>query len=500
MTIGVARFVVLAGVSGHVADMYADLGQGLPSITVIGDELLPESRDRVRAAIVNSGEQWPDSRIILAPSEPVTDGSAGHDLALAVAVLDASGAIPTQTDSRTVFVGELRLDGRLRGKRAIRSAVLAARDSRYHTIVVPETALAQLGLVEGIVIVGAPDLRTVLAWLRHQQPLPGPDRVEFEYPAPATDLADFAGHPNAKWALEVAAAGGHHLAVLGRPGSGKTLLAQCLPGILPPLTESQALEVAALASAALDPVRGPVSRMPPYVAPHHSTSVAAMLGGGSRAVLPGAVSRAHHGVLFLDEVTDLSSRVREALRAPLDDARVRIGRAASTVSYPARFQLIVAADVCPCSVVSDRDCVCSPQARSRYLRRLAEPWTDRLDIWVDLSSNPSQLDTAVGETSAVVRARVTAARTAAAQRWQEHGYRTNAEVPGTVLRQQFPLPQSLMAPIEAALRAGRISVRGADRVLRLAWTLCDLRAGATPNDQDIADALMLRQRPPLSRD
>ncbi|WP_107660597.1 YifB family Mg chelatase-like AAA ATPase [Nocardia suismassiliense] len=498
MTIGVARFVVVAGVSGHVVEMHADLGHGLPSVTVIGDELLAESRDRVRAAIANSGEQWPDARLVVASSVPVTGGGGGHDVALAVAVLAASGAIPAQTDSGTVFIGGLCLDGRLQGERAILPAVLAARENHYRSIVVPEPALAQLGLVEGIDIVGAADLRAVLGWLRQQQPLPGPDRAEFEYPPPATDLANLVGRPYAKWALEVAAAGGHHLAIVGRPGSGKTLLAQCLPGILPPLTDTQALDVAAIASAAGDLGRHSASRMPPLVTPHHSTSTAAMLGGGSRAVLPGVVSRAHHGVLFLDEVTELSSRVREALRVPLDEGRVRIGRLGSTVSYPARFQLIVAASVCPCSAVHEGDCVCSPQARLRYLSRFAEPWTDLLDIWVDLSPKVSQLDTAVGETSVVVRGRVAAARAAAAQRWQEHGCLINADVPADVLRQQFRLAPSILAPIQTAVRTGRLSARGADRVLRLAWTLCDLRAGATPNEQDIDDALMLRQRPPLS--
>ncbi|GAA5091416.1 hypothetical protein GCM10023319_45290 [Nocardia iowensis] len=243
MTIAGARFVVVSGASGHVVEMRADLGQGVASVTVIGDELLAESRDRVRAAIANSGEQWPDARLVVASSAPVIGGGGEHDLALAIAVLAAAAAIPAQTDSGTVFIGDLRLDGQLRGERSILPAVLAARDSGYRSVVVPEAALAQLGLVEGIEIVGAQDLRSVLAWLRHQQSLPGPDRVELDYPPPATDLADVAGHPYARWALEVAAAGGHHLAILGRPGSGKTLLAQCLPGILPPLTDNQALEV-----------------------------------------------------------------------------------------------------------------------------------------------------------------------------------------------------------------------------------------------------------------
>lgn len=496
MSTGVARFVVVAGVDGQVVEMHADLGHGLPSVTVTGDEPSAESRDRVRAAIINSGEQWPDARLVVTSSSPVTGGGSGHDLALAVAVLAASRAISAQPDSGTAFIAELCLDGRLRGERAILPAVLAARENHCRSVVVPEAALAQLGLVEGIDIVGAPDLRAVLAWLRHRQPLPGPDRAEFQYPPPATDLADLPGHPYAKWALEVAAAGGHHLGIVGGPGSGKTMLAQSLPGILPPLTDTQALDVAAIASATGDLDRHPASRMPPYVAPHHSTSVTAMLGGGSRA-LPGALSRAHHGVLFLDEITELSSRVRETLRVPLDEGRVRIGRAGPIVKYPARFQLIVAAGVCPCSAVRKGECVCSPHARRRHLRWLAEPWADRVDIWVDLSLNLSQLDTAVGETSAVVRDRVAAARDAAAQRWQEHGCLINADVPAEVLHQQFRRTPSVLAPVEAALRTGCLSARGAERVVRLVWTLCDLRAGSAPNDQDIADALMLRRRPPL---
>ncbi|WP_194838763.1 YifB family Mg chelatase-like AAA ATPase [Nocardia sp. XZ_19_369] len=497
MTIGVGRSVQVTGVSGQVIELYADLSHGLPSVTVIGDGMLRESRDRVRAALTNSGEHWPDSRVILAASAPVVEPSASHDLALAVGVLDATRVIPAQADSGTVFLGELCLDGRLRGERAVLPAVVTARDNNYRTVVVPEAALPQLGLVEGIEIVGARDLRAVLAWLRYQHPLAQPGRVELRYPPPAIDLAHVAGQPHAKWALEVAAAGGHHLALVGSPGVGKTLLAQCLPAILPPLTDAQALEVAAIASAAGVLDHQLISRMPPYIAAHHSASVPGMLGGGWR-LLPGAVSRAHHGVLFLDEVTELGSKVCEALRTPLDCGQVHLGRAGTTVTYPARFQLIAAASECACAARTDGDCVCTPATRFRYWNRFTSAWADRLDIWVRLSSSRLQRNTAANETSAAVRERVTAARDAAARRWSEHGVTTNAEVPGEVLRHRFPLPPAVVAPVESALRAGGISTRGVDRVVRLAWTLCDLRAGSTPNAHDITDALLLHRRPALT--
>lgn len=495
MTLGRSNTVAVAGVTGQVIEVHADIAEGLPSVTASTEGIGADVRDSIRAAITNSGEHWPERRVTLAAWPAVPLSGAAHDLALAVAVLTASGAVPADRATGVVFLGELALDGRLRRYRGLLPAALAARQNNHPAVIVPAQSPTELAAVDGIDIFAAPDLRVVLGWLRRQQSLTTPDRLVPEYGLPRTDIGDIAGHSHAKRALEIAAAGGHHLALLGGAGSGKTVLAQCLPGILPPLTDAQALEVAAIASAVgTDPDQG-VSRMPPYVAAHHSSSVSAMLGGGSSPTpLPGALSRAHHGVLFLDDVAELATRVREALRAPLTEGEVRISRRDRVDRFPARFQLVVASCVCLCGAATETGCGCSPMARRRYLDRLAGAWTDHIDIWVDLSHNATGLTTLARETSETVRARVSAARAAAARRWREHGYASNAEVPGTVLRHDFSYPTAATTPIESALLTGRLSARGAEGVLRLAWTLCDLRAAHRPNNQDVTDALMLRQR------
>lgn len=500
MTSGRSLSVAVAGVTGRVVEVHADIGEGLPSVSASTEGIGPQTRDRIRAAITNSGEQWPDGRVLLAASASVPLPGTAHDLALAVAVLTASGAVPAHHGKNVVFLGELALDGRLRRCRGLLPAVLTARANNHRAVVVSEQALTELAAVDGIDIFAATDLRAVLGWLRRGRPLTTPEPVVSECPLPATDIGDVTGLSHAKRVLEIAAAGGHHLGLLGGVGSGKTLLAQCLPGILPPLTDAQALEVATIASAAGTDPNQVMSRMPPYVAPHHSTSVTAMIGGGSPTARPDAVSRAHHGVLFLDDVTELGTRVREALLAPLAEGEVRIARRDGITRYPARFQLVAASCVCPCGAATETGCGCSPVTRRRYLHRLTGAWSDHIDIWVHLSPTTPRRTDPAPETSDTVRARVTAARAVAARRWREHGYTSNAEVPGTVLRHGFRYSRATTAPIESALHTGRLSTRAADSVLRLAWTLCDLRAADQPSKHDVTDASILRQRtqPPLT--
>lgn len=276
------------------------------------------------------------------------------------------------------------------------------------------------------------------------------------------------------------------------------MLAQRLPGVLPPLADNEALEVTAIHSVAgtLSDDQ-PLITTPPFVAPHHSTSVSAMVGGGSGSARPGAVSRAHRGVLFLDECAEIGAKVLEAMRTPLEEGEVRIARRDGVARYPARFQLVLAANPCPCAPARDVDCICAPLARRRYLGKLSGPLMDRIDIWLQMHPmSGAGLTSEVAEDSATVRGRVTAARAAAAARWRENGWVTNAEVPGYALRRRFPLPRETTAPVEAALRLGRISARGADRALRVAWTVCDLRGGAEPSAQDVMQALDFRQRSP----
>lgn len=499
MALGRAYSVAVRGVEGELVEIEADLGRGLPGTHLVGlpDTALQESRDRVRAAVTNSGEKWPDSRIILALS-PATlpKGGSAYDLALACAVLAAAGAVPVADLEKTVLLGELALDGRLRTVRGVLPAVLAAKHAGWTAVVVPYVALAEAGLVAGIEVLGARDLREVVEWLRGELLLAKPGAAEREPERVVADLSEVAGQEEARIALEVAAAGAHHLMFTGPPGIGKTMLAQRLPGILPALSEEESLEVTAIHSVAgLLTAERPLITEPPFVAPHHTCSITALVGGGSGMARPGAVSRAHRGVLFLDECAELGVKTLEALRTPLEDGEVRIARRDGVATYPARFQLILAANPCPCAPPKQEDCVCAPTARRRYLGKLSGPLMDRVDLRVQMFGvSVGALNGDAAESTAAVRARVEEARGAAVERWREYGWRTNAEVPGPALRQRFRLGRDALAAMERSLRAGEITARGADRALRVAWTLADLAGLTVPGADEVGCALGFRDR------
>ncbi|EOM75990.1 ATP-binding protein [Rhodococcus rhodnii] len=499
MSLGRAYSVAVAGIDGQMVEIEADIGRGLPGVHLVGlpDTALSEARDRVRAAAANCGEQWPDSKVILALS-PATLPKVGsvYDLALVVAVMDAAKQIKPDRLGDTVFLGELALDGRLRSVRGVLPAVLTARAAGWQRVVVPSAALPEAGLVGEIEVLGAPDLRRVLSWLRGEAELDSPSPPEPADAVPGPDLSEVVGQSEARWAMEVAAAGGHHLMLTGPPGAGKTMLAQRLPGILPPLTDAESLEVTAVHSiAGILPIGRPLVDHPPFVAPHHTASISAIVGGGSGLAKPGAVSRAHRGVLFLDECAEIGTKVLESLRTPLEDGEVRIARRDGVARYPARFQLVLAANPCPCAPPREADCICPPAARRRYLGKLSGPLLDRVDLRVQLHAvGSSALMGEAGESTEVVRARVAAARAAAGARWREFGWHTNAEVPGPVLRQRFRLPREALAPLEKALRLGVVTARGADRALRVAWTVADLAGAAEPSRDHVTTALGFRGR------
>ena len=303
------------------------------------------------------------------------------------------------------------------------------------------------------------------------------------------------GQAQARFAVEVAAAGAHHLMLTGPPGVGKTMLAQRLPGILPALSHSESLEVTAIHSVAgLLSGDTPLITRPPFVAPHHSSSVAALVGGGSGMARPGAVSRAHRGVLFLDECAEISVSALEALRTPLEDGEIRLARRDGVACYPARFQLVLAANPCPCAPADPRDCICAAAAKRRYLGRLSGPLLDRVDLRVQMNPVRAGAFSATdGESTAQVRQRVAQARDAAAQRWRPHGFRTNAEVSGALLRRKFRPSNAAMDPLRKALDRGLLSIRGLDRTLRVAWSLADLAGRTSPGLDEVAAALSFRQ-------
>jgi len=494
----------VVGLEGAIVEVEVDISRGLPSMTIVGlpDAAVQEARERVRAAIRNSGCTFPMKRIVvnLAPANLKKAGPA-YDLPIAVGILLSSEQIQADV-TQNVILGELSLDGSLRHTNGVLPMVALAHEEGITTIIAPDTDANEAALIEGITVIPITSLSELVSYFRGEIPAPEYKPEEVQEAAPplslTSDLAYIKGQEHVKRALEVAAAGGHNIVMVGPPGSGKTLLARSLPSILPPMTTEEALEVTKIYSVyGLLPSDTPLIKQRPFRSPHYTISSAGLVGGGHWP-RPGEISLSHRGVLFLDELPEFGHSVLEVLRQPLEDKVVTISRAQGSVTFPTNFMLVGAMNPCPCGYYGDpfRQCTCPPGLISRYQRRISGPFIDRVDIFAEVPHIDYEklADDRLGEKSANVRGRVEATRSIQRERFKGTKLSCNAEMTPAEVREFCHVEESAQSLLKAAMKQLYLSARAFHRILKLALTIADLENADIIKAPHIAEAIQYRPR------